>query len=53
MSLTKAQWLEIYEAAKNIDKQATGLISGPKKVIILRETTKIKGLVQKVVGQLE
>lgn len=53
MSLTRAQYVQIFEAAKKIDKQAADLISGTKRVAILRETQKIKELVQKVVGQLE
>jgi hypothetical protein len=53
MSLTRKQWLEIFTAAKNIDKQTDGLITQTKKLAILRETTVIKKLVQEVVGRLE
>lgn len=53
MDSTTKQLESILNSTKEIEKQIIGLISEPRKKIILSEIHKIRGLVQEVIGQME
>lgn len=53
MSLTRAQWEEMWKHAKNIEHAASFLKSPPTKQTIQWEIQKIKELIQEVIGQIE
>lgn len=53
MSLTRAQWEEMWKHAKNIEHAAGFLKSPPTKQTILYEVKRIKDLIEEVIGQME
>lgn len=56
MSLTRNEWLEVWEAIKIIERTAVNLShnnSKQSKVVILRNSDRIKEKIQQVIGQME
>lgn len=53
MSLTRAQWTEMWDSVKKIEVNTTRLKSPPTKQVTLYEVKKIKELIQSVIGQME
>lgn len=53
MSLTREQWIEMWDSAKKIEVNANKLKSPPTKQVILYEVKKIKEQIQEVIGQME
>lgn len=52
MSLTRKEWLEMYQSTQKILKLSDGIISDMRKEKIRREVEKIQQLIESVVGQL-
>lgn len=53
MSLTRAQWVEMWESIKSIEADAKILNSKVVKKSILDEVQRIKEQIQSVIGQME
>lgn len=53
MSLTRAQWAEMWESVKSIEFDAALLQSNVVKKSIMIEVNKIKEQIQSVIGQME
>jgi hypothetical protein len=53
MSLTRQQWIELWNHVCNIEHAAKFLKSPPTKQTILWEVKKIKEMIESVIGQME
>lgn len=53
MSLTRAQWLEMYQAIRKIEREVLIMNPASSRRVVYAEIDKIKVWIQSVVGQLE
>lgn len=54
MSLTRDEWVSMWEQVKVVELEALGLPKNSRRrAIILRQVVKIKYLIQSVIGQME
>ncbi|HYV52409.1 MAG TPA: hypothetical protein VE971_03860 [Candidatus Eisenbacteria bacterium] len=53
MSLTRDEWLKMWESVKTIENLANTLKSPPRRQQILWQIKKIKDQIQAVIGQME
>lgn len=53
MSLTRAQWIEMWDSARKLEKLAEELSTSTRKFLMQLEIEKLKKHIQSVIGQMK